>query len=114
MIHFAAAAAGIAVFVAINGCGRFDRNIHHVTTVTFEIHVVGDRLQYDYAPARNVNSGPSARNIGAYAKSGNPPEIWLTGYRDEQGIRIDRIDFLGHEVLEVLRMRDPAFADPHE
>lgn len=101
LIHFAVAAAGIAAFVAINGCGRIDRNIHHVTTVTFEIHVVGDRHQFDWPYARQLN-GPSVRsNVGAYAKSGNPPEIWLTGYRDEQGIRVDRIDFLGHEVLEV-------------
>jgi len=96
------------------GCATIDRTGHHVATVTFQIHIVGDRSMYDLPEARNFNSGPAARNIGGYARYGNPPEIWLTGYRDEKGVRVDNIETLGHEVLEVLRMTDKNFANPHE
>jgi hypothetical protein len=104
----------IAYWISLYGCAHYDRTGHYVQTVTFQIHVVGDRTMYDYPPARNFNSGPAARNYGGYAKNTDPPQIWLTGYRDEKGVRVDSTETLGHEVLEVLRFADPTFANPHE
>ena len=80
----------IGLLCLFYGCAAIDRTGHYVQTVTFKLHVVGDRSQYDYPPARNSNSGPAAHNIGGYAKSGNPPEIWITGYRDK-GVRPDDV-----------------------
>jgi hypothetical protein len=110
---------GLIALVAVlygllSGCATIDRSGHYTATVTVRINVVGDRTMYDYPPARNFNSGPAARNFGGYAKNTTPPEIWLTGYRDDHGIRIDNMDTLGHEIMEVLRFGDQRFANPHE
>ncbi len=114
LIWLAIGLAGGIIIILLNGCAQYDRTGHHVATITVQIHVVGDRTMYDYPEARTLNSGPAARNIGGYAKNTDPPQIWLTGYRDEKGVRVDNIETLGHEVLEVLRMTDKQFANPHE
>ena len=114
LIWLAVGLAGGIIIILLNGCATFDRTGHHVATITVQIHVVGDRTMYDYPEARNFNSGPAARNIGGYAKNTDPPEIWLTGYRDEKGVHFDRDDFLAHEIREVLRFKDKQFANPHE
>jgi hypothetical protein len=113
LLHFAIALTALWIWMILQGCASFDRSIHKVATVTFEIHVVGNRTMYDWPKARQDN-GPGMQTVGGYAKNTNPPQIWLTGYRDERGVQVDNIETLGHEIMEVLRFSDRDFSNPHK
>jgi hypothetical protein len=82
------------------------KNIHAVYTVTFQLHVVGEREMFG---ENNLKAYPG---LGGYVETTNPPKLWVQGYIDDKGVHVDDPEILGHEVLEVLSI-NPMFADPH-